>query len=906
LTNTRALRNYGVAVASVALASAVRFVLDPLLEERSPFLVYLLAVLLTAAVCGARPALVATVLGALAGHWLFVAPRFSFLPADASELYHTLFYVVAGIAIAAGASALRTSRDRAAAHAAELANREAQFRIATDAARVSVWEWDVATGRLSWGGDHLRLAGFGEHEFDGTIDSFRRALHPDDRERVWAGVRAVAARQGLVWHDEYRFLHHDGSVRWAAGRGNLRYADGRLAGMVGATFDVTELRLATEQLRASEERYRLLTEVAPQIVWMADPEGTPYYVNRRWNEFTGASLDELRRRGWADFLPPPEREATMREWLARLQSGEPHEMEFRLLHCSGEYRHMLGRSNPVRDLDGRIVRWVGVATDIHALRRAEREAKERGEFLEVVLAATGLGTWDFHPDDHRLYWDARCKALFGLPPDAEVTQEGSFVAGLHPEDRAATLAAVAKSLAPDGTGNYDAEYRTIGHTDGIVRWVRATGRVFRGPGRETRFVGTVEDVGERKRREAERQQLLESERAARAQAEHASTLKDEFLATLSHELRTPLNAILGWATVLRRKADEPGTLAQAIDVIERNARVQNQLIADLLDMSRIVSGKLRLDVQRVDLPPLIEAAVESVRPAADARGVRVQCVLDRVSHPVHGDPARLQQVFWNLLSNAVKFTPRGGRVQVVMSRVGSHVEVAVSDTGIGMEAAFLPYAFERFRQADASAARQHGGLGLGLAIVKELAELHGGRVRAASGGSGQGSTFVVELPMAPVNSVAPATETDRAEAPGPEVTSTIALDGVRILVVDDEPDSRELVRRTLAERGAEVTVAGGAEEALAAIARDPFDVLVSDVGMPGTDGYALIAAVRREGHAVPALALTAFARSEDRTRALLAGYQLHLSKPAEEAELLASVAALAGRLRARPAAPAAG
>ena len=895
------MRDHGLAVASVAAVSLLRLALDPLLAEQSPLLLYLLAVLATAALAGARPALLATALGALAGNWLFIEPRLSFQWSAPADLHSTLLYAVCGVVIAAGASALRASRDRAAAQARELAAREAQFRIATDAARVSVWEWDVVSGRLAWGGDHLRLAGIGAHDFDGTIESFTNALHPDDRERVWAGVREVAARHGLVWQDEYRFLRRDGSVRWAAGRGHLRYAEGSLAGMVGATFDVTELRLATEQLRASEERYRLLTEVSPQIVWMAEPDGTPFYVNRRWDEFTGTSLEDLLRHGWAEYLPPQEREATMREWLARLQSGEPHDIEFRLRHRSGEFRHVLGRGNPVRDADGRIVRWVGVATDVHALRLAEREANERGEFLEVVLGATGLGTWDFYPDDQRLYWDARCKALFGLPPDAEITQEGSFVAGLHPDDRAATLAAVQDSLAPDGPGHYDVEYRAIGHTDGVVRWIRATGRVYRGPGRQTRFVGTVEDIGERKRREQERQQLLESERAARAQAEHAGALKDEFLATLSHELRTPLNAILGWATVLRRKAGEPATVAQAIDVIERNARVQSQLIADLLDMSRIVSGKLRLEVQRVDLAALIEAAVESVRPAAEARGVRLHCALDRLGDAVNGDPARLQQVFWNLLSNAVKFTPRGGRVQVASSRDESQVRIAVSDTGIGIDAGFLPHVFERFRQADGSAARQQGGLGLGLAIVKELVELHGGSVRAASGGADQGATFVVELPTASVASLGAPADGERRPPP---VRATpprdFVLNGVHVLVVDDEPDSRELVRRALVECGASVTTAGSAQEALAALESGPVDVLVSDVGMPGTDGYALLGAVRRAGHAVPALALTAFARSEDRTRALLAGYRLHLSKPAEEAELLASVAVLAGRPGTRP------
>jgi PAS domain S-box-containing protein len=401
-----------------------------------------------------------------------------------------------------------------------------------------------------------------------------------------------------------------------------------------------------------------------------------------------------------------------------------------------------------------------------------------------------------------------------------------------------------------------------------------------------------------KRATTERDMLLEAERAARSDAERTSRLKDEFLATLSHELRTPLNAIVGWSQVLRNRHG-PEDLARALDVIERNAKVQTQLIEDLLDMSRITSGKLRLDVQRVDLQEVIRSAVASVQHAADAKQIRVQTVLDPLAGPVRGDPARLQQCFWNLLSNAIKFTGKGGRVQVVLERVNSHVEVSVADDGQGIPPEFLPYIFERFRQADASTTRQHGGLGLGLSIVKHLVELHGGTVRAKSPGLGQGATFSVSFPVMVLDQIAGEEAPARVHPRSALLTEPVespSLKGITILAVDDDPDARDLIRRVLEDCDARVLVAASAAEALATLANEIPDVIVSDVGMPGEDGYQFIRKVRglprEKGGHVPAAALTAFARTEDRTRALRAGFQTHVSKPVEPSELCAVVASL--------------
>lgn len=407
------------------------------------------------------------------------------------------------------------------------------------------------------------------------------------------------------------------------------------------------------------------------------------------------------------------------------------------------------------------------------------------------------------------------------------------------------------------------------------------------------------DITEQKQREQEREKLLRRESEARSMAEQASLMKDEFLATLSHELRTPLNAILGWSQILAMRPDD-SVIAQGLEVIQRNARAQTQLIEDLLDMSRIASGKVRLDVQLVELSSVVEAAVDSVRPTADQKEIQLRKIIDPRAGSVSGDPTRLQQVVWNLLTNAIKFTPKGGCVEVLLQRVNSHIEIVVHDTGVGIRPEFLPVVFERFRQADSSTTRSYGGLGLGLSIVKHLVELHGGSVRAASDGEGKGSTFTVNLPIAPLRHEATrehpkTTRNDALNCEG------VDLEGVRILLVDDEIDARTMIGKILTHCGAEVRTAGNADDGVALVQEFGPHLVISDIGMPHKDGYQFIKEVRKlpaeEGGNVPAIALTAFARTEDRTRAIMAGYHIHVAKPVEARELLATVHSVAQRAR---------
>jgi PAS domain S-box-containing protein len=398
------------------------------------------------------------------------------------------------------------------------------------------------------------------------------------------------------------------------------------------------------------------------------------------------------------------------------------------------------------------------------------------------------------------------------------------------------------------------------------------------------------DVTNRRRAEAEREQLLARATAAREQAEEASRAKDEFLAVVSHELRTPLHAMLGWMRLLRSTRLDPATFDRGLATVERNVQSQAHLIDDLLDLSRVTSGKLRLDMHPVLVEPIIEAAVDSIRPTAEAKGIDLVSTVDPETNHVSADPARLQQVVWNLLSNAIKFTPKNGRVVVRVRRVESSVEISVADNGQGISPDFLPHVFERFRQADGAITRKFGGLGLGLAIVRHIVELHGGTVRAESEGLGRGATFTVRLPVAAVTRGSARAARRRAEAMSVPFDCPPSLEGVRVLVVDDEPDTRDMITVVLEECQAEVLAVSTTAEALAAIDEWQPNLMVSDIGMPNEDGYQLIRKVRQRaaetGRSLPAIALTAYAGAEDRLKALSAGFEMHVAKPVEPAELV--------------------
>lgn len=545
-------------------------------------------------------------------------------------------------------------------------------------------------------------------------------------------------------------------------------------------------------------------------------------------------------------------------------------------------------------------------SEIHERRRVEAALDNEREFLHALLEniedgivacdARGVltlfnrATLDFHglPDEP-------------LPPEEWAEHYNLFRAdGTTPLDKAE----IPLFRAWQGERVRNAEM-VIAPKHGAHRILLASGRaIVNQRGNKLGAVVSMHDVTSERRAEQERREIY-GEREARRHAEESNRIKDEFLATLSHELRTPLNAILGWAQMLQEnKFDEPETM-RALATIERNARAQNKLIEDLLDISRIVTGKLRLDVRPVDLAEVIAAAVEAARPAAAAKNINLQVKLDQNAGQISGDADRLQQVVWNLLSNAIKFTAKDGRVEISLNRAAdSQIEIAVSDTGKGIEPDFVPFVFDRFRQSDGSMTRRHGGLGVGLAIVRQLVELHGGTVAASSPGENLGATFNVSFPSLSVSNqtVKNAAASPRANPEtqiGAVDDCTPELAGLRVLIVDDEADSRELLNLVLAGCGASAASAASAAEALALLKIEKFDALVSDIGMPEEDGLSLIGKIRKmpvdRGGALPAVALTAYARAEDRTQTLRAGFQQHIAKPIDAQELVRAIANLVGQ-----------
>ena len=635
-----------------------------------------------------------------------------------------------------------------------------------------------------------------------------------------------------------------------------------------------------------------------------DLNGTVQSWNEAAERIFGYTAEEMVGRSITTIIPP-DRHHEENEFLARVRRGE------RIDHFQTVRQHKDGRLipvsvtiSPVHDADGRVVAASKIVRDLSA-------ASELEGYFRAIIESSDDAIVSKDLNGIVRSWNPGAERIFGYTA-AEMI--GRPIEVIFPPDRRDEEP---KILARLRRGERVDHFETVRvRKDGTPIDVSVTISPVRSPTGEIIGASKVaRDVTTYKQLLRQREELLESERHARHEAERQSRVKDEFLATLSHELRTPLNAILGWSQVLRQRADgvaagaAPGPdllaeLVEGLEVIERNTRVQTQLIDDLLDMSRITSGKLRLDVQQVDLADVVKAAVASVRHAAEGKNIRLQVVIDPLAGPVRGDPGRLQQCVWNLLTNAVKFTPKGGRVQVSLERVNSHLEVCVADDGEGIKPELLPHLFERFRQGDASTTRRHGGLGLGLSIVRHLIELHGGKVRAKSPGAGQGATFYIELPMMPIHPPQEdiARTHPRAQQPPPspgsaQWTDLPSLEGVTVLAVDDEPDALTLIKRVLEGCGARVLTASSARAALELVVAERPHMIVSDIGMPEEDGYDLIRKVRAlpaaEGGRTPAAALTAFARAEDRTRALRAGYQTHVAKPVEPTELTAVVASLA-------------
>ncbi|UBF29963.1 PAS domain-containing protein (plasmid) [Kovacikia minuta CCNUW1] len=676
-------------------------------------------------------------------------------------------------------------------------------------------------------------------------------------------------------------------------------ADGAVEAVAGTGRDISDRKQAEIALRESEQRFRTLTATVPQLIWTATPDGNVDYLSAQWADYIGLPPEQLYDWHWQDVVHPQDLPNTARDWRHSLETGKPVEIKHRFRFHTGEWRWQLVRGTPIKNEVGQVTKWVGTCTDIQSEIDAQAALHQSEARLRTVAANLPNGAV-FIVDRELRYQLAEGKALEGA---GFISQD--FVGKTIWEVLDPNLAAIYEPYFHQALDGEPFSWEHHSHDHYYI----SHGIPLYNDRREVEAVLAVSyDITERKRAEderkqaeAEREQLLHREQAAREAAERANRVKDEFLAVLSHELRSPLNPILGWTQLLQNGKLDAARQREALNTIERNAKLQTQLIEDLLDISRIMQGKLSLTVAPVSLTFVISAALETVQLAAEAKNIGIVLNLAPEVAPVSGDAARLQQTVWNLLSNAVKFTPNGGQVTVELKQMGQLAQIRVIDTGKGIRPEFLPHVFEYFRQEDGSTTRRFGGLGLGLAIVRQIVEMHGGTVWAESLGEGQGATFILQLPT-----IQQATFI----IPKPtriQLSTDLPLKGIQVLLVDDEPDARELQAFVLQQGGATVTAVASGGEALQALNRFTPDVLVSDIGMAEMDGYMLMQQIRarspQQGKTIlkgdlllpKAIALTAYAAEVDQQRALQAGFQAHLTKPIEPAVLMQTIARLCGR-----------
>ncbi|MBD2522703.1 PAS domain-containing protein [Nostoc sp. FACHB-133] len=880
--------------------------------------------------------------------------------------------------------------------------------------RNSYVNYEIAQG---WGYTPTEIQAMGK-------DLFIQLLHPEDLAQLPAYFeRFNSARPGEVLSFEYRIRHANGEWRWFCSYDTVysKTVEGFPKYLLGISFDITERRHIEISLRQSNERFELAAAAVNCLIYDWEIHRGTVERTQGLTQVFGYTQQEAEPafEWWQKLIHPDDQQRVNDQFMASMANGNRYSIEYRIRHKDGRYVWVQDQGFAVRDANGQVVRIVGASTDITeqqaALRdrqQIETNLRESEERIRLATTAAELGMWFWNITTNELVWTEKCKELFGLAPEVEMSYE-LFLNCIHPEDRQRLNEAVARCFQEKV--EYDIEYRSL-WPDGSIHWIAAKGRVFyEADDQPVRMMGTAQDITGRKQiendlrqRETQLRRLVDSniigimfatpdhiteaneaflemvgytrkellagkvrrklmtppeyhaldeqgieqlltvgvcnpfekeyirkdgsripiliggalvekdppswicfildltprkqlEQTLRQQAEElkqANRNKDEFLAILSHELRSPLNPILGWSSLLKSRKFNEATTNRALETIERNTQLQIQLIDELLDVSRIIRGKLNLTFATVNLESVIDAALETVRLIAESKSIQLKIQLDPNVGKVSGDYYRLQQVVGNLLSNAVKFTPPNGSVEVSLSssrELTSHsAQIQVKDTGQGISPEFLPHVFEYFRQADSSTTRKFGGLGLGLAIVRNLVELHGGTITAASAGEGQGAIFIVRLPV--IKEI----RGDEETGGGKDKFNSLAIAGLRILIVDDDADTREFLHFFLQQNGALTTVAASATEALAVIAKTIPDVLISDLGMPEMDGYSLIRLLRampkEKGGETPAIALTAYAGESDRDQVLEAGFQKHIAKPVQPTELITSIADLIGQI----------
>ncbi|GAB4151017.1 MAG: hypothetical protein Fur0046_30270 [Cyanobacteria bacterium J069] len=781
---------------------------------------------------------------------------------------------------------------------------EERLRVAQLAAKIGAWDWEIPTNRVFWTEENYTLYGMDRAtppSYQVWLSTVIEADRAATERSLWESLRQRQTHLNL----EFRICHPMDGIRWLSCRGQIFYdAQGCPQRASGVFIDITDRKQTELISQEREQRLGLATAAARLGVFEWDAQtDQAIWENQRMYDILGHTEADgtLSKTQFVEEVIHPDDRALFEERLRfGMQPGNSVHVICRIRRRDNQrwrWVEINGQFTLAPDLTP--LRLVGVVGDITDRKQVEADLRlsalqlqRSNERFEQAAAAVNCLIYDWDVEKDLVFRTEGLTRILGYSLNEIPFESAWWRSLIHPDDLPGVLAQSQAML--EGSDRYTTEYR-VRHKDGHDVYVQDQGIVTRdAEGRWLRVVGSTVDISDRKRAEAEREQLLSREQWAREQAETANRIKDEFLAVLSHELRSPLNPILGWTQLLKSGRLDGAAAHRALETIERNAKLQTQLIEDLLDISRILQGKLVLHENPVDLKTTITAALETVRLAAEVKKIQIQTHLEAFPSMVFGDATRLQQVIWNLLTNAVKFTPEGGRIAVRLSQAGRLVQIQVEDNGKGINPEFLPYVFEYFRQEDSATTRRFGGLGLGLAIVRYLTELHGGTVQVASPGEGLGSTFTVSLPLM-FETEADAEPTARAIVPD---RAPDALAGLRVLVVDDDDDTRELVIWLLQKAGATVLSAASATEALTIAAESSLDLLISDVGMPEMDGYMLVRRIKdqRPHQTIGAIALTAYAAEGDAQQAIAAGFHQHLAKPIDPDTLITVILDLIQRI----------
>ncbi|MDZ8183384.1 MAG: PAS domain-containing protein [Nostoc sp. ChiSLP02] len=807
--------------------------------------------------------------------------------------------------------ALRVSRER--------------LVLAQQVGKIGTCEWNIQTGELIWTEEMEALFGLTPGSFEGSYEHWLKRLHPDDRPAAdLAAQRTV--NEGVDFDTEWRIILPNGKIRWLAAKAKIFDGGSQPNRLIGVNMDVTEYKEVQQELQQTLQTLSTLIQASPLAIVVIELNLKVKLWNAAAEELFGWSEAEIL--GQQLSIVPEEKLEECQQIREAVIRGEVFSsVETYRCRRDGSNVFLNISAAPVYDDCGRVNGILLILQDITQRQQAQAALRDSEERLRLALAAANQGLYDLNMQTGDAIVTPEYMWMLGYEADEFQETNAKWRDRLHPDD-VALVSQVFEDYAAGKLEEYRVEFRQRTKA-GDWKWILSVGKIvsWDNNGQPLRMLGTHTDISERRKAEAEREQLLLREQAAREQAEAANRIKDEFLAVLSHELRTPLNPILGWAKLLRNSKLDAQKTAYALETIERNAQLQTQLIGDLLDVSRILQGKLSLNIAPVNLETTIAAAIETVRLAAQAKSINLQfSISDLVSanlyteqlsnlnsigetsqslglaaksqnyqFQVSGDTARLQQIFWNLLSNAVKFTDVGGSVEVRLQRVGTQAQIIITDTGRGINPDFLPFVFDYFRQADAATTRKFGGLGLGLAIVRHLTELHGGMVTAHSLGEGQGATFTVSIPLLKRALADNELNFDAAS----DVSAALSLADMQILMVDDDADTRDYIRFLLEQAGAKVILAASASEALKLLIQSTPDILLSDVGMPDMDGYMLMQQIRNlppeRGGNIKAIALTAYAGEINQKLAIAAGFGKHIAKPVEPEELIAAILELVSK-----------